>query len=102
MDSWEGADLFERRAFALSVELLGPYCSKLIDFIFDRRSPRLCCSVEKLLTEAHVLSRGENILVRLCVDVWCGEAGVTVNDLLALDPANFERALKVISKLHLR
>ena len=98
VECWKNAGPFEQKVFKLSSELLGPCRSNLLEVIFDLNAPRLRSSVDAVLSATRCLSAGEYILVRLCVDMWCGEAGVEVNELYNLDPANFERALLVISK----
>lgn len=97
MDCWSNAGTFERKVFLIAKELLDSQ-AKLLSFIFDPSTPRLSRPADELLTMARDLSSSEQVLVSLCVDLWCEGAGTRVNDLLCLDEKNLKKALAAIAK----
>lgn len=52
-----------------------------------------------LLMEAHLMSRGQRILIHLAHDLWTGAGATDVLHLVGLDRGNFERAV-VALRIH--
>ena len=75
MLSWTKLGRAERRMMG-SLNLIMHDHSKLLEFLFEPERPRLRQEPEILLSEASGFSRGEQILVRVALDLWCGAGSV--------------------------
>jgi hypothetical protein len=63
---------------------------KLLHFLFDRHEPCLRQDAETLLYEAGVLSTGEQILIQVALDLWSGEGGARLGEIVErLDPGTY-------------
>ena len=77
-----------------AVSLLLANDSMLLDFLFDPSRRHLAAAPADLLFEAGVLSSGQQVLVRLALDIWDGSGGSHVIDIIhRLDPIRFEAFL---------
>ena len=73
---------------------------KLLEFLFDRTSPKLRQPVEQLQFEAGVYSCGEQILIRVALDLWNGSGEVTLWDLVGrLDVRNYQNVVRGLVSL---
>src|ERR1700722_5325782 len=72
----------------------------LLDFFFDPNEPRLRRLPEELLKESAVMSSGEDLLVRLALDLWSGSGDARVWELIEiLDEENFIYVLRALYEL---
>ncbi len=55
---------------------------RLLQFLFHHKLSRLRCPVGELLNEARGLSRGDYLIVQTAIDLWSGDGGVRLSDLL--------------------
>lgn len=68
--------------------------SKLLEFLFESERPRLKQEPEVLLKLASGFSRGEQILVRVALELWCGAGGVSLWQIIEhLDDPNYFNTL---------
>jgi hypothetical protein len=98
MVCWKNARASEKLQFQAISKLmeLRPH---LLDFLFDPEAPKLSASPDRILHEAMGLCSSDYILVRLGVDLWCGEAQVNVYELYDLEPELFVCALQAMAIL---
>jgi hypothetical protein len=67
---------------------------EFLEFLFEKSEPRLRDEPEVLLSEAGVFSTGEKILLRIALDLWCGQGHVDLWDIVErLDLRNYEHVL---------
>jgi hypothetical protein len=100
MLDWRMAGRHERRMLEV-LKLVFRNHSKLLTFLFEADHPRLRRDPAALLSEAGALSSGERVLVRLALDLWNGNVGVRIWELIEeLDESNFDAVL--LGLRHLR
>jgi hypothetical protein len=74
---------------------------RLLQFIFHHKECRLRGSSEELLDEAKALSHGEYFLVQAAIDLWNGQGGTRLSDILDnLDDDHFLNLIRAL--LHYR
>ncbi len=96
---WKNADESDKFLFSLIAGLLEKH-SYLIDLILDKDRPRLKDTSENIKQMAFTLSSGENLLVRLALDIWDGSGGVLWTELCHhLDERNFNLVIQTLIKL---
>lgn len=97
--AWETATVSEQELCIAMTKLFATN-DKLLTFVFDKDEPRLRAKPHQLVTEARSLSSGENVLVRLALDIWNDTGGVRITELLSrLDPTNFHNAIAALRYL---
>ena len=70
---------------------------RLLQFLFHHMKAELRASPTELIEEARVLSCGEFLLVKVALDLWCGQGGATISELLSvLDDQNLIRLMRAI------
>jgi hypothetical protein len=69
MLDWKGASEDEYQLGG-AMELLLSKHPKLLEFLFESSSPRLRDEPQELLAEAGVFSAGEQMLIRVALDLW--------------------------------
>jgi len=98
--SWPGTSLSEAHLLKSIYILLGGD-DRLLEFLFHRWEPKLRVGEDRLLKEAQALSSGERILIQAAVDLWSGNGGVRLGQLIdILDDGNMTNFIK--SLCHLR
>jgi hypothetical protein len=66
----------------------------LMGFLFEKKRPRLKDEPQELIAKARGFSRGERLLIRVALDLWCSSGDVRVLELLgSLDDENFENVI---------
>ena len=89
---------FSERLSVHAIHIVIGSDERLLQFLFHHKELRLRLSVDELLDEARVFSRGEFLLIQTAIDLWCGEAKTPLNDLLsALDDQALLRVLQAIA-----
>lgn len=93
MRLWEEASSGEcLRGEAISLILLD--LPHLEGFLFHPTEARLRASPEVILRLSKSYSSGEQVLIRVALDVWSGQGGARVSDLIdRLDPSNLRNVL---------
>ena len=85
------------------LSIIGHLCSQhlyLLDLLFDPNEPRLRRAPEELLEESVNLSSGEDLLVRVALDLWSGSGNARIWELVeVLDGGNFINVLKALFEL---
>lgn len=99
MIQWQMASKMERR----QLEIIGHlFCRHLylLDFLFDPKIPRLRLEPDGLLEQSSVMSAGEDLLVRVALDLWSGSGDAHVWELVEiLDEENFLYVLRALYEL---
>lgn len=96
---WENACELDKELFFIIAQLLKKH-SYLLNFIFDAKKPRLKASSSEIMEWAEELSSGENLLIRLALDIWDGSGNVLLLEICKnLDEQNFNSILTTIKYL---
>lgn len=83
------------------MNLLFRYHPKLLAFLFDPDRARLRQQAEWLMEEAGGFSSGEQMLIRIALNLWNGHGTVTLWDVIeTLDQRNYHQVL--LGLQHLR
>lgn len=98
MHKWTRASQFEKLQFQSISLFLRP---DLVIFLFNLSEPKLNASPEETLVLAKGFCYTDRILIKLAVDIWCGFGGVSIMELLDLDPEVFNLVLRSLSMLRL-
>lgn len=94
MVSWRHASSSDRRLYSAvsAIFLKHPH---LLRFLFDDHEPRLRMIPEEMLREIRGFSSGEQILVRVAMDIWSGSGNAKIWQIVeTLDPDNFANVLE--------
>lgn len=74
---------------------------KLLHMLLNPDLPRLIVPSEVIKTGSQSLSSGEQLLIRVGLDIWDGSGGIHFNELYqTLDPYNFQKILLVLNYLY--
>jgi hypothetical protein len=98
MECWVSASSSERRQYEAIAAMTGEN-PELLKFLFDQNSPRLRAPASLLLKQARGLASGDNILVRVALDIWCDQGKAAVHELFNLESHVFMRVLEALAKL---
>ena len=100
MLDWQKAGRHERRMQEVQ-NLVFQNHPQFLEFLFEREDARLREAPEQLLAEARAFSTGEQILIRVGLDLWCGLGNVHLWDIVErLDEDNYHQVL--LGLRHLR
>jgi len=97
---WEHASQGDRDL----LQILRGLCEqhpKLIDFMFHPTRAALRAEPKTLHREARCFSSGEQILVRVAIDLWGNLDHVKLSELGRLDSSNFQRVIAAFSRIRL-
>ncbi len=99
MESWREATSSDRRMYqAICLVFLNH--PKLLEFFFEKKRPRIRFVAEQMRKEAAGFSSGEQILIRVALDMWSGSGNAKVWQMLeTLDSSNFGNCLKALGFL---
>ena len=90
---WQGCGRHERRIQEV-MNLIFRKHPGLLGFLFEEGRARLRREAELLLIDAGVFSSGEQILVRMALDLWNGSGNVRLWDIVErLDETNYHNVL---------
>ncbi len=90
MPTWDVVDRDTYNRLLIIVELLRAD-DRLLEFVFNSVKAELRTCPQTLIEESRCLSSGEQILIRVALDIWSAEGFATVGELLtALDYSRFE------------
>ncbi|MBF0316483.1 MAG: hypothetical protein HQK52_23910 [Oligoflexia bacterium] len=69
----------------------------LFHFLMNPDNPRLTATSDRIKYNSGVLSSGEQLLIRVGLDIWDGSGGITFNELYQkLDEKNFQKIILVL------
>ena len=93
MLNWQGAGRHERRMQEV-LNLAFQNHPQCLEFVFQKERARLREAPEELLRDFGVYSSGEQTLIRVALDLWCGQGRVHLWDILErLDLENYHHVL---------
>lgn len=96
MDPWSRASRAERRLFLLIEQIFSNH-PQLLEFFFDKSQPRIRFEPLDMIKEAGCFSSGEQVLIRVALDMWSCSGNAKVWQLLeTLDHENFSNVLKAL------
>ena len=86
-----------------SIQILFEHDERLLYFFFNHKEPEMRLPAAELLKEARELSRGEYILIQSAIELWNGEGGLRLTEVLnILDDGNllaFVRSLLYLREI---
>ena len=90
---WKDCTDEEHRLSEIMYLLFKPY-PQLEKFLFQSEVPRLNEPPNVLLDQAGCFSSGEQILIRVALDLWSGEGSTRLSDIIhRLDDSNFTNVM---------
>ena len=96
MQTWREATVSERVQYEL-ISLIFSKHPKLLEFFFEKHRPRMSYSPVEMLKEIGVFSTGEELLIRVAMDIWSGSGNTKLWRLIEqLDHDNFSNVLKAL------
>jgi hypothetical protein len=99
MLNWKNVGRAERKMME-SLNLILSGHEKLLEFLFEADCPRLRQDAKTLIHHADGFSSGEQILIRLALDIWCGVGDVRLWEMIEqLDDESFRQAIKGLGHL---
>ena len=70
---------------------------RLLQFLFHHKECRLRDTVKEILKEAKALNHDERVLVQIAIDMWSGDGGTRLSDILDLiDEDNFLSLIRAL------
>lgn len=77
-----------------AISILFANDSYLLDFLFTPTRDELSSSPEDLLRWSGAMSSGQQVLIKIALDIWSGSAQASIDEILAtLDSYRFENFL---------
>jgi hypothetical protein len=100
MEVWQDASSRDQFQF----EAIRTICAKhpnLLIFLFNSNKPEFRVPPDQLVYEARGFSSGQNVLIKLAVDIWSGCTVYSeINEILySLDPDSFSNVILAMVKL---
>ncbi len=96
MPTWDVVDLDTYNRLQIIVEMFQAD-DRLLEFVFNPVKAELRTCPQTLTEESRCLSSGEQILIRVALDIWSAEGSATVGELLtALDYPRFEDVIRAM------
>jgi len=93
---WKNADESDKTLFK-ALSLLYGHNPDLLHYLLNPGLPRLNFSSKVIKHEALALSSGEELLIRVGLDIWDGSGGINFNELYQkLDNQNFQKVILVL------
>ncbi len=101
MSNWIDADTGDK-ILLRALSLLYSRNEDLLHLLLNPDTPRLKSSIESIKNDSLVLSSGEQLLVRIGLDIWDGgSGGINFNELYQkLDLVHFQKVLLVLNYLY--
>ncbi|MBX9767152.1 MAG: hypothetical protein K2X47_07770 [Bdellovibrionales bacterium] len=96
MESWQGATKSDQEMYG-AISLLFRSHPELLDFLFDKRRARLRLSPVEMLDGLRGFSGGEQVLIRVAMDLWSGCGNTKLSRMLeTLDDESLNNVLNVL------
>jgi len=71
-----------------------------VSFMFHPSQAKLAFASEEIIEMAMCLGSGNDLLVRIALDIWSGEGGINFNELYQkLDTRNFDEVINILKTL---
>ena len=99
MEIWKNASTGERKQF-LAISTLFGGREELLSWLFDPSSVRLRFPADVLKKNCRGMSSGDQVLIKIAIDLWCEQGGVKITELQSLDCHLRGRVLKAIEMLY--
>jgi hypothetical protein len=93
METWKSACASDLNLYAKVSTLLGED-PQLLSFLFAKEAARLRLPPDELINAATSMSSGEYVLVKLAIDLWCGQGRCLVSELFDYESLIMPRLLK--------
>jgi hypothetical protein len=101
MLNWKTCSTEERRLADIIHLIFKPY-PELEQFLFNAKTPNLNEPPEFLLAQIGAFSSGEQVLIRVVLDLWSGEGDTPLFDIIhRLDDRNFTHVMAALLYLRL-
>ena len=101
MQLWQSANQHERLQWDV-ISRVFRNDQYLMGFFFDPNKPRARLAPVELLREARDLSSGEELLVKVALDIWSGAGNAKIWQLIErLDESNFCAVLEALAYLRI-
>lgn len=102
MESWQSATASDRYTYSVIAVIFRNH-PNLLRFFFEERRPRIRHKPMELRAQAAGFSSGEQLLIRVALDVWSGSGNAKIWQLIeTLDPDNMCNVLEALAKLRSR
>jgi hypothetical protein len=99
MIKWESVGKTELKLLE-AIRILFSQHPYLLEFLFDPLEPKLRLAPEELLEDGYGLSSGEDVLVRVGMDIWSGSGDARIWELMEiLDDQNMKNVLLALEYL---
>jgi hypothetical protein len=95
METWKSASASDLNLYAKVSTLLGED-PQLLSFLFAKEAARLRLQPDELINAATSMSSGEYVLVKLAIDLWCGQGRCLVSELFDYESLIMPRLLKAL------
>ena len=83
MECWPNAPKVESKLFK-AISLVFKHHPYLLDFLFDPQKPRIRMEPVELLAQSEAFSAGEDLLVRVALDLWSGGGNACIWELIEI------------------
>ncbi|MGE3759869.1 MAG: hypothetical protein AB7H97_19035 [Pseudobdellovibrionaceae bacterium] len=102
MQCWQSATKADHRLWFV-IKIIFRNHPELLDFLFEKDEPRIRLEPLELRKQALCFSSGEELLVRVALDVWSGSGNAKIWQLIeTLDCDNLSNVLEALSFLNCR
>jgi hypothetical protein len=95
METWKNAGAGDLHLFKRVSTLLGKD-PRLVNFLFSKESAKLRLPPDELIAKARSLSSGELVLIKLAIDLWCGQGHCLVSELFDYESLIMPRLLRAL------
>lgn len=96
METWIDADSGCKKRFEI-VSVALRHNQKLIDFLFLKHKAEMFSGADEVLRKSGMFSSGEQVLVKVAVDIWFNESRSSIFDICRrLDPNNFVAVMEAM------
>jgi hypothetical protein len=99
VEVWEGARDSERKQF-LAISMVFGGRKDLLSWLFDPTIARLRFPAEVLKKNCRGMSSGDQVLIKIAIDLWCEQGGARITDLQSLDSHLTGRVSKALEILY--
>lgn len=87
----------EKGRLNTAIGIIFNYDERWLDFLYSHKDGDLRCPPDELMAEASCFSRGEQIMIKVALDLWVGGNYVCISQLIEhLDWTNLTRVLVAI------
>jgi len=96
---WMNNNFYDQKRCQCIILILKNY-PNILEFMFDKNSPKLSMSAEKILSETSGLSSDEKVLIKIALDLWDGSGNASYISLVnLLSEDNYQRVIQATSMM---